>query len=268
MISPLERPRASPLASCARPHASPKAVARSGRSVLPTSRLRQRDSRRSLIFTDGYHRICARYCLREDAEIPCRGGQLIEPSKCERSSLRRLRHSWTGRRPACPIRVRWQPRSPGHACRIGCESQVGAFGRGLGGRLRWTPAFGASQHIRGGGDQVRLWSRGRGRTRGVLVTLVFCSGSLLRARLAARDLGAHLIRSWNETEGRLMDCYVCAKGAQNVSAVVVCRGCGAGLCMDHLHEEARRVGGGLSVDCDHDTWSSSEVDAAPVRAES
>lgn len=65
-----------------------------------------------------------------------------------------------------------------------------------------------------------------------------------------------------------MDCYVCAKGAQNVSAVVVCRGCGAGLCMDHLHEEARRVGGGLSVDCDHDTWSSSEVDAAPVRAES
>jgi hypothetical protein len=60
-----------------------------------------------------------------------------------------------------------------------------------------------------------------------------------------------------------MDCYECAKRGEAISAVVVCRGCGAGLCMDHLHEEASRVVGGLSVDCDHDTWSPPATGAGP-----
>ncbi len=62
-----------------------------------------------------------------------------------------------------------------------------------------------------------------------------------------------------------MECYECAKQSRDVSAVVVCRGCGAGLCMEHLHEEATRTVGGLNVSCDHDTWRPTEA-AVPASA--
>jgi hypothetical protein len=63
-----------------------------------------------------------------------------------------------------------------------------------------------------------------------------------------------------------MDCYECAKRADNVAAVAVCRGCGAGLCMDHLHEEANRTVGGMNVSCEHDTWRPSEAGATASSA--
>jgi len=59
-----------------------------------------------------------------------------------------------------------------------------------------------------------------------------------------------------------MNCYECAKAGHDSAAVAVCRGCGAGLCMHHLHIEATRTAGGTDIACDHDTWSPSEARAA------
>jgi hypothetical protein len=59
-----------------------------------------------------------------------------------------------------------------------------------------------------------------------------------------------------------MNCYECAKAAHDVPAVAVCRGCGAGLCMHHLHEEATVTAGGTDIGCEHDTWGVSEARAA------
>jgi hypothetical protein len=59
-----------------------------------------------------------------------------------------------------------------------------------------------------------------------------------------------------------MNCYECAKQAHDVPAVAVCRGCGAGLCVHHLHNAATLNQGGPNFGCDHDTWSPSEARAA------
>jgi hypothetical protein len=56
-----------------------------------------------------------------------------------------------------------------------------------------------------------------------------------------------------------MLCYECAKLDHEVQAVVVCRGCGAGLCLHHLHETATQLHGGLEISCNHDTWGLSEA---------
>ena len=61
-----------------------------------------------------------------------------------------------------------------------------------------------------------------------------------------------------------MLCYECAKKTHDVPAVALCRGCGAGLCMHHLHEEATYRPGGTDIGCDHDTWALSEARAALV----
>jgi hypothetical protein len=61
-----------------------------------------------------------------------------------------------------------------------------------------------------------------------------------------------------------MNCYECAKQAHDAPAVAVCRGCGAGLCMHHLHKEAIVTQGGTHATCDHDTWRTSEARAALV----
>ncbi len=65
-----------------------------------------------------------------------------------------------------------------------------------------------------------------------------------------------------------MDCYECAKRDDHIAAVALCRGCGAGLCMDHLHEEATRTVGGMNVSCEHDTWSPAEAGAAAASGKS
>jgi hypothetical protein len=64
-----------------------------------------------------------------------------------------------------------------------------------------------------------------------------------------------------------MHCYECAKLGHDVPAVVVCRGCGAGLCMHHLHKEAIVTPGGTEIGCNHDTWSPSEARTALLAEE-
>jgi hypothetical protein len=51
-----------------------------GESLSPVLLVRgQASADVPLIVADGYHRICASYYLTEDAEIPCRIGELVEP---------------------------------------------------------------------------------------------------------------------------------------------------------------------------------------------
>ena len=61
-----------------------------------------------------------------------------------------------------------------------------------------------------------------------------------------------------------MNCFECAKANDAVSAVSVCRGCGVGLCLDHLIEaRAFRVGGTLYA-CNHGAPRARPLRGVPV----
>jgi len=53
-----------------------------------------------------------------------------------------------------------------------------------------------------------------------------------------------------------MLCYCCVEQGIHQAAVALCRSCGAGLCLEHLHETAWRFGSRHVLDtCHHDTWA-------------
>lgn len=68
-----------------------------------------------------------------------------------------------------------------------------------------------------------------------------------------------------------MLCYCCATQGADRPAVALCRDCGAGLCLEHLSETARRFAAGHMLEtCHHATWSAPAAapatDAAPAHA--
>ena len=49
-----------------------------------------------------------------------------------------------------------------------------------------------------------------------------------------------------------MDCFVCTIRGETVAAVASCQHCGAGLCLEHLHEAQVYRVGGTTFGCPHD----------------
>ena len=58
------------------------------------------------------------------------------------------------------------------------------------------------------------------------------------------------------SKGKHMNCYVCTTTGTPTESVALCPHCFAGLCLNHLREEAlSRPAGGTNLECKHDTWS-------------
>lgn len=56
-----------------------------------------------------------------------------------------------------------------------------------------------------------------------------------------------------------MLCYSCAEQEVEEPAVALCRGCNAGLCMDHLRETAAHFSSdSMLATCHHVTWTASK----------
>jgi hypothetical protein len=56
-----------------------------------------------------------------------------------------------------------------------------------------------------------------------------------------------------------MLCYPCAEQGTDQPAVALCRGCNAGLCLDHLRATAAHLASSHILDtCQHDTWTITE----------
>jgi Uncharacterized protein conserved in archaea (DUF2180) len=54
-----------------------------------------------------------------------------------------------------------------------------------------------------------------------------------------------------------MNCLICARTGAERTAVALCPNCGAGLCLDHVEQNARADGpGGTLLACGHHTWYS------------
>ena len=56
-----------------------------------------------------------------------------------------------------------------------------------------------------------------------------------------------------------MLCYSCAEQGTDRPAVALCRGCNAGLCLNHLRTTAVQFATSHMLDsCHHDTWTARE----------